>query len=106
MVWDSDETYLRCLLTMFEAAEENKRAQKQPPRNLVENPQDPDEFQHESAPIRQLAQETGGLPSWLATKEFKVAADMMGMVVYKGDHGPYGHPKRIPMEWGSTQAPS
>ena len=99
----SDEMYLRCLMIMLVSAEGRKRAYKPPTWSLAENPQDPEEYLDKGAALRQKAQETGGLPSWFATQEFRVAARLLGMSVYAGDQGPYGHPRKKPTGWASTR---
>ena len=99
----SDEMYLRCLLIMLVAAEGRKRHGKSPTWSLAENPQDPDEYLEVDAQLRIKAQETGGLPSWFATEEFRTAAKLLGMEVHRGDQGPYGHPRRKPTGWASTK---
>ena len=99
----SDEMYLRCLIIMLVSAEGRKRTCRPPTWSLAENPQDPDEYLALDAPLRQKAAETGGLPSWFATEEFQTASRLLGMKVYAGDQGPYGHAKRKPTGWASTR---
>ena len=99
----SDEMYLRSLLVMLVSAEGRRRVQRPPTWSLAENPQDPEEYLSPEAELRQVAAKTGGLPSWFATPEFKIAADLLGMQVYCGDQGPYGHEKRKPTGWASTR---
>ena len=100
----SDEMYLRCLLIMLVAAEGRKRHGKPPTWSLLaENPQDPDEYLEADAQLRTKSQETGGLPSWFATAEYRTAARLLGMEIYRGDQGPYGHPRRKPTGWASTR---
>ena len=99
----SDEMYLRCLIIMLVASEGRKRQRKTPTWNLAENPQDPDEYLAKDAVLRATAEATGGLPSWFATKEFKAAAALLGLQVYTGDQGPYGHSKRKPTGWASSK---
>ena len=99
----SDEMYLRCLLIMLVAAEGRKRHGRPPTWSLAENPQDPDEYLEADAQLRIKSQETGGLPSWFATDEYHTAAGLLGMEIYRGDQGPYGHPRRKPTGWASTR---
>ena len=99
----ADELYLRCLLIMLVAKEGNERKSKRVPWNLLENPQDPEEYLDENSPLRVKASATGGLPSFFATYEFQVAARLLGMKVYAGHQGPYGRVKCKPTGWGSTE---
>ena len=99
----ADELYLRVLLLMHVASEGKRKLNCPEPWALLENPQDPEEYVDPKSEVWQRARELGGFPSFYATDEFKVSAELLSMRKHSGDQGPYGHAKRKPTTWASTK---
>ena len=100
---EADEMYLRMLLVLHVAQEGNKLAQRTAPWSLVEGPRDPEQYIHETSELWKKARGYGGFPSIFATQEFQTSAQLLGLVTYLGDQGPYGHPRQKPTAWCSTR---
>ena len=78
---------------MHVATEGCRRADKEDPWGLLENPQDPESYIQVESALWKASRETGGFPSFFATKEFEPSARLLGMKGFDGDQGPYGHAK-------------
>ena len=99
----ADELYLRMLLDMHVASEGCRRVNKPDPWKLAENPEDPETYVKEDSLMWKAARDNGGFPSFFATQEFRTSASILGLEVYSGDQGPYGHTKRKPTSWASNR---
>ena len=97
----ADEMYLRMLLFMHVAQDKRCRQERTPVWNLVENPQDPEEYIDPGSKLWEVSRRYGGFPSRFATSEFQKSAQLLGLQLFRGDQGPYGHPGAKPTHrWG------
>ena len=99
----ADELYLRMLLLMHLAREGRIRKSRTSTWNLVENPQDPEEYISRDSKLWEASRDNGGFPSFFSTPEFARSAELLKMKCYSGDQGPYGHQRTKPTTWASNK---
>ena len=98
LVQRADELYLRVLLVMHVAMEGNRAAGKPDPWNLLENPQDPEEYLDSGSALWLAAHDKGGFPSFFATDEFVASARCRACIAASAKQRPH---RRItcPASW-------